>query len=734
MAMMKHLLLIPTMSYRKRKNIALACEPCRVRKVRCDGAEPICSSCARRNDPCFYPADRPKKRLDNRYIRQVRDNSPCPEGSRLDLAASEDDNISLETPAVAVENGKQESSNTPVATLSTKAFSTSEIRQDDQNENDKGHSPNEYWSQNQLTAMGIASEQPSGGSESQNEFFGNSSVASFLKQITVSAASNFEGASSGTGRGKVGKSSFIISAHDLPQRQLGDYLVECYFDKFHCLYPFIHRHSFYRAYTNLWSSQLIAEEKTPSLGIGLGDPTVQSSTFLCALNMILALGCQFSQLEPSVRQAASADFFQRSQKFLNVIDLDKGDLALIQTLLLTATYLQGGESPSKCWNMIGLACRVAQGLGMHSLKADRNRKSAEIQMRRRVWHGCIMLDLASSMMLGRPPMTNASVVPLPQAIDDEDLDSSGHTSHNTPRTSRSEFYVQTLQLHTILRKVLLEVYEPWENLTVSDHLEQIKVEHNHAQTVMKLDAELLAFISKVPVALQWKKPPELSEQFRRESSLLRARFLHLRILLLRPTLVRLYRTYPTSHEQGDSIHTNSEGSGAGSGSTLFLDFSLSCSTHCVEAAIELSHLMNEISRTELASVWWYNVFYTFSAGVVLAIAQTIPVLTSRFPEQALTDAWQSCIHCLETLSSCTSTAKVCADCLHTITSQYSHQSSENGPRIPSYEAWEPETNEMGLFDPLQPESSSIFGGVPTGSLLDMACDDFWLTALDLPIY
>lgn len=42
---------------RRRRKIPLACEPCRERKSRCDGAKPICSTCQRRSlplDHCIY--------------------------------------------------------------------------------------------------------------------------------------------------------------------------------------------------------------------------------------------------------------------------------------------------------------------------------------------------------------------------------------------------------------------------------------------------------------------------------------------------------------------------------------------------------------------------------------------------------------------------------------------------------------------------------------------------------
>jgi hypothetical protein len=41
---------------RKRRKIALACGPCRERKIRCDGTKPVCLTCEKRRtkDKCVY--------------------------------------------------------------------------------------------------------------------------------------------------------------------------------------------------------------------------------------------------------------------------------------------------------------------------------------------------------------------------------------------------------------------------------------------------------------------------------------------------------------------------------------------------------------------------------------------------------------------------------------------------------------------------------------------------------
>ncbi|KAJ5558513.1 hypothetical protein N7535_008728 [Penicillium sp. DV-2018c] len=404
-----------------------------------------------------------------------------------------------------------------------------------------GHDSDRYQypmqAQQRFTAMGLASESRSDTPERGQQFLGDSSVVFFLEQIADPSETDVEKTSSVTTTlcGNINTSTIYssrtmepprleINSEELPPRQLADHLLNCYFDKIHSLYPFVHKNSFSRAYKLIWSPEYQTSDASFTTGIGLGDPTVSPAMFLCALNVIFALGCQFITLDRSARKAASEKFFQRSQRLQNLTCLDEGNISTVQTLLLASQYLQGVGSPAKCWNLIGLACRMAQGLGLHSDKADKDRLPAELQMRRRIWHGCVMQDLASSMMLGRPPMTHISTVPLPEALDDEYLDFAlPPRSQSQSNISRVEFYVRNLQLYEILRKILSRVYgSPVDGNKPAETEEEFE----RVSTVMELDSELLRFKSGLPEALKWNdmdSPCEVPEQFRRESNLLKAR-------------------------------------------------------------------------------------------------------------------------------------------------------------------------------------------------------------------
>jgi Fungal specific transcription factor domain len=72
-------------------------------------------------------------------------------------------------------------------------------------------------------------------------------------------------------------------------------------------------------------------------------------------------------------------------------------MGVVQALLMVAQYLQSTLYPNRYWNAVGVACCIAQGLGLHVDHAEgsRNalRNALELEMQRRVWHACVMMDM-----------------------------------------------------------------------------------------------------------------------------------------------------------------------------------------------------------------------------------------------------------------------------------------------------------------------------------------------------
>jgi hypothetical protein len=262
---------------------------------------------------------------------------------------------------------------------------------------------------NPINAMGAASTITEGGLDASDHFYGTSSAVSFSQQIyqtqqhlsgRVDSISNHESAAAAAQPTQDMLSELLTSIpipkpddYFLPPRVLADHLLNCYWNRVHCLYPFVHQQSFISTYDRLWSGDTHDTPQESIAKVGLGGSGYSISVFYCALNAIFALGCQFSDLQLAQRENLSETFFRRSKQLLRIDILDEGSLALIQTLLIVAQFLQSTQFPNRCWNVVGLACRMAQGLGLYLDDANDNRPFVEVEMRRRTWYGCVTLDL-----------------------------------------------------------------------------------------------------------------------------------------------------------------------------------------------------------------------------------------------------------------------------------------------------------------------------------------------------
>jgi len=174
----------------------------------------------------------------------------------------------------------------------------------------------------------------------------------------------------------------------LPHRRSADNYLHCFWEFVHPVFPVLHKTSFMSRYEALW----LPEPETPRNGSDTTD--VEDVMFTSNLNLVFALGCQYSGRVPSTQKTAMAnDFYQRARHLFLFDILDSTSISIVQMLLLTGIYLQSTRSASRCWNSVGLAIRVAQSLGLHLDYAGlRPESQLKKEMRRRIWHTCVVLD------------------------------------------------------------------------------------------------------------------------------------------------------------------------------------------------------------------------------------------------------------------------------------------------------------------------------------------------------
>ncbi|KAH6984056.1 fungal-specific transcription factor domain-containing protein [Ilyonectria destructans] len=257
---------------------------------------------------------------------------------------------------------------------------------------------------------------------------------------------------------------------------------------------------------------------------------VDDPVMLATLNLVLAIGCRFTQsVHQGSREFLSDQLYQRARGLVPIDALDVASLPAVQMLLLTAVHLQSTTYSSRCWNIVGLAMRVAQSLGLHLNRSESGTSNQlEREMRRRVWYTCVILDRLICTTFGRPAMlSNSSSVPLPLMVDDEYLLEDGEGTQPVTSQCRIGSFVYTVQLLDILKEVLHSFYaEDGETQapTTGKH-EQRPMPDLHE--MLRLNSKLDRFPEDLPTNLRMQNVPWNSEALT-GNPLLQARVLYCR--------------------------------------------------------------------------------------------------------------------------------------------------------------------------------------------------------------
>lgn len=248
------------------------------------------------------------------------------------------------------------------------------------------------------SAMGATEGTPPSAKHVGSVFLGPSSAAAFMNLVRRSSRKrNHSEAVSGTPNSATSRASkprddkdrYLIRAlmEDLvlPPRRIADEFLNNYWAYVHPLYPILHQPSFMKKYDRVWSDQ--GFDASDSL-----ESVHSLRAFFSIFNAVLALGCRYSKQTNAKSSATNnaSTFFERSQQLITHESSDHGSLQLVQALVLAAQYLQGSDKINRCSCSIGLAIRVAQGIGIQL--DDPCESQAEREERRRTWWCCVLMD------------------------------------------------------------------------------------------------------------------------------------------------------------------------------------------------------------------------------------------------------------------------------------------------------------------------------------------------------
>ncbi|PWW79720.1 hypothetical protein C7212DRAFT_288967 [Tuber magnatum] len=584
----------------KRKRVSLACNACRTRKSKCDGVRPKCSMCrgkliAFTRLPFLYINVHDVLDLDFDCVYQQS-------ASSSNTIIGKDYIGRLETRLLAVENllaaqaSKSQLHNSPT-TLAAPNHDPSDDAQNRRSVSADGPPSKRVRIEGQDTPsldanngetfvnlkLGQLEDESSAqdtvldgmgalnlGDEEDYGYFGPSSNIAFIGHVTralatsVSVTTTLTKEFRGTDSTQESSSRFI-SPHNSPAPSTGGELdIRAGNVNIYVLPPqkrVLHYVTLYFQNTNILFPYLHQPSFLETYEEALRDGFSKvRRTWLALLNLVMAMGSRAStetDISAEEKYKTAEVFYQRGFGLCDGHFLRLASLDSVHLLLLMSHYLQSTRKPNQCWTTHGLAVRIALQLGLHSNQALQRFPPLERELRKRAWYGCVLLDR---------------------------------------------------KLYTLLGMIIDTLYGA--NLGGGDQVEPTFAD---VARVAEIEEKLSTWRQQLPAALSIVSSSDIPNgggppsKFWRQSIILSLRYYNTRALLHRQFVVK-----GLSEIWGGGPSTNKfEGD-------FFWNFGWASIKVCAESAIETVEIIHKVKyRSDLLGFWWFTLYYTFNASLVL---------------------------------------------------------------------------------------------------------------------
>ena len=504
----------------------------------------------------------------------------------------------------------------------------------------------------------------------------DSSATSFMKQIRIAMNPQFIRELNQTTQPVkefVRPPAHIKSPLDylLPSRQRADHLMQTYWRLVHSLYPFLHKVDVLSTYQKLWTGE----------DIGCDAPT-----FVCLLNIIFSIACILDPtIRPEERESSADVFYQRARELLGFDFMKQPSTLTVQCLLVLGQYLQSTNDPQQCWIFIGLAIRIAQSIGLDL--PSTSAQAPNLQQRellRRVWHGCVLMDRALAMTLGRPAVITpeaAASVPWPLAhSNNRECTCLKEMCILDHAESEMHFFIESLKLYELMNEILRTLYDTTSRDELDDDPYEVYfggLRAKAAGDLLEMDRKLCIWSRNLPIHLRCNPGAERAIIHERQANVLWLRYRHVQILLFRPILSRF-----CSHREDIDKSLDLENTVAGK---MAFQLSVTCVKIALEAIEFFTSRMEGKLQKELDDIlpaWWYSIFYIYTAAAVIVAARLHESIAAEITEEATMHAWRGLMKALGHFQNFSKHAKRCLSALVVLDGQVQQQHQQQRRRRP----------------------------------------------------
>ncbi|KAL7329611.1 hypothetical protein PS15p_204680 [Mucor circinelloides] len=590
-------------SSNSRQRVSRACDLCRRKKVKCDGATPVCTNCKAIGLECTFKDMTKKRGPPKGYIEAIENRLYKLENFLAGLAKGGDVqskqllselNSPLETPsgeqirARPVRRAPRSERNKVFFWQQDKAGkrkrdSLVEQQQgklnhtiddhddddDDDMDNDQSHQQQSQHKREESVDEGLG--QLAMDENGQVRYLGKSSGYYLLQNSRTYQNGAFHFANYGNRpRNRKRNRSDNVDPLELPPKDLSEHLIRLYFKHF---YPFL---------PLFYKRQLFSTMDHPAM-----EPVAP-----LLLNAIYAVASRISpdmrvRSDPASPDTAGDIFFERAEKLLDE-SYDTPSISTVQALVLLASHQHGAMKSARAWLYSGMAFRMAQDLGLHRNCDHWNIPPEECERRKRVFWCCYVVDRLASAMYGRASTFEERDcdVPFP-TVDDDDLirEDDPNSSIKQPSFRLLEGFTNLIKICDILGHVLKNIYYVRSlQYTGAKQADSVLTTWNK---------KLQQWYDHLPDSLQIKKDSSNSNHTLPPTAVCQ---LH---MIYHTTVILLHRPFIPGPNQS------------------LLPSLLPCASICSAAADAVLSITNAmLAENKLRYVMNYAVYYIFTSGII----------------------------------------------------------------------------------------------------------------------
>ncbi|KAJ4134711.1 hypothetical protein NW768_004309 [Fusarium equiseti] len=349
----------------------LSCSNCRTRKIKCDKIQPFCGQCSRFGLDCVFPSRKPTRR------------APRPRQSELLDRISRLENIVNQADPAKLKQLDEENIQSPPGTTSLSA------------------TLDDHCDESQAVATQAANVK-AGEQYLSSGFWGNlcaevEGIRQALNQPSEESDDDEEGESpESLDTPSTGPSGYLLGNSDYSSRQ-----------------PLIHPHP--NMMIRLWTiysrnvDPLMKILHRPTMGkhfqAYIESPSIHRFTpeinavmfaiYFCAAACLTTESC-FKQLGES-KEVLTRRYRVSVERALAEADyLSTTKLETLQALTLYTSMIRVHLHDRTCWVLTSLVVRIAQGQNLHRDGDGHRFTPFEAEMRRRLWHFIVVLDIRGS--------------------------------------------------------------------------------------------------------------------------------------------------------------------------------------------------------------------------------------------------------------------------------------------------------------------------------------------------